>query len=216
MSIANIFSLQLSSFVAIALLIFSLSCGIYATASKLPDQDKERQFLFKTYDFNQDNHLDQVEFGTFILALFGTDEKRFVTPKTTSKLFELLDLDGDGELNQEEFRKAFQRWLLPIMTTKSCLFLCVPHDATNATDLEQKTTQLIEQLQGLFKVHYVYVSSCHAQLSMEQTAELVEHVQKVLPKAYDIKMYNVDSHLKSIKNKGKKYYLACYCLRHCF
>lgn len=169
--------------------------------------DRHAQMAFTTYDFNHNQAIDKDEFTALFMTTFADNEKRFLKPSTVQKLFDYLDILGDGKLSGEEFRKAFQRWYTPIIATKSCLFLCVPHDFSNSSELEAKTSQLIEQSQSFFKIHYVFVSACHEENRTEPTSLLVEHVQKMLPKAYDITVYNAHSHLTALKNKGT----VCSC-----
>lgn len=192
---------------AVAFLVLSLhsNAEFQAASSAVfapKHDDRHAQMAFTTYDFNQNQAIDKDEFTAFFMTTFTEDEKRFLKPSTVQKLFEYLDIVGDGKLDAEEFRKAFQRWYTPIIATKSALFLCVPHGVTNTSELELKTSQLIEQSQAFFKIHYVFVSACHEENRPEPTGLLVEHVQKMLPKAYDIKLYNAHSHLTALKNKG--------------
>lgn len=189
-------------FIVAAFLILDPASGLGVSHAS-PDQVTQRTSAFKSYDFDHDNGFDRPEFSSFFMTLFADDEKRFVAPRTVNKIFDFLDIDGDGKLNDQEFDKAFKRWYVPITSTRSCLFLCVPRDVANTTELEAKATELIEKSKKVFKVHYVYVSACHGEARMEPTSEFVKHIQKQLPKVYDIKVYDVVRHLNSLKDKGK-------------
>lgn len=169
-------------------------------------RDDARNTL-RTYDFNRDGVLDQSEFSAFYLSFFSLGQKRFVAPRTVAKLFDSLDIDGDGQLSSEEFRKIFKHWVLPLISTKSCLFLCLPLNATSRTEMVQQTTTLIRQTQSLFPIHYVYLSSCtdpsvYFFFTDEAIAYLVSHIKGLLAKAHDIKLYDADNHRVSLKNKG--------------
>ncbi|KAH9405439.1 hypothetical protein TYRP_001289 [Tyrophagus putrescentiae] len=200
------FTLQRFTPVLAAIFLILGSHSDLQTASSSPviipkHNDSHAQMAFAKYDYNNDQAIDQNEFTAFFMSTFAADEKRYLKPSAVKKLFEYLDIVGDGKMNSEVFRKAFQRWYNPIVATKSCLFLCVPHGITNSSELELKTSQLIEQTQAFFKIQYVFISACNDENRTEPIDLLVKHVQKLLPKAYDIKVYNAHSHLTALQNK---------------
>lgn len=200
------FTLQRFTPVLAAIFLILGSHSDLQTASSSPviipkHNDSHAQMAFAKYDYNNDQAIDQNEFTAFLMSTFAADEKRYLKPSAVKKLFEYLDIVGDGKMNSEVFRKAFQRWYNPIVATKSCLFLCVPHGITNSSELELKTSQLIEQTQAFFKIQYVFISACNDENRTEPIDLLVKHVQKLLPKAYDIKVYNAHSHLTALQNK---------------
>lgn len=203
------FTLQRFTPVLAAIFLILGSHSDLQTASSSPviipkHNDSHAQMAFAKYDYNNDQAIDQNEFTAFFMSTFAADEKRYLKPSAIKKLFEYLDIVGDGKMNSEVFRKAFQSWYNPIVATKSCLFLCVPHGITNSSELELKTSQLIEQTQAFFKIQYVFISACNDENRTEPIDLLVKHVQKLLPKAYDIKVYNAHSHLTALQNKGKQ------------
>jgi len=157
--------------------------------------------LFHKFDSNQDSAIDQEEFTRFFLSLFTNEEKPYVPLGSCPKIFALLDMDNDHRLNAEEFRKIFKHWTHPLMSPKSCLFLCLPSKFVSQADLENATTRAILQAEKLFELHHVYLASCHVDSRVEQTEKLLKHIQQTLPKVYGIKVYDLDSHLDSIINK---------------
>lgn len=101
----------------------------YSSALLDPENEQSYRAAFHTYDLDDDARLDAYEMhqlfvDLFPISLFNTTSARNRVPKRTlDKLFVMLDVNGDGHIALDEFRKIWLFWMKPLLQPKSVLVL---------------------------------------------------------------------------------------------
>ncbi|KAI3660821.1 hypothetical protein MP638_001870 [Amoeboaphelidium occidentale] len=69
--------------------------------------EEKLELSFKIYDVNRDGHVTMNEINRVLTQLYSTfypDDQTHQIKEITRRLFEDLDVDGDGELSLEEYK----------------------------------------------------------------------------------------------------------------
>lgn len=78
---------------------------------------------FETFDLNRNDILDLNEFHILVNDLFNFDSAKRISPKQVTKLYDMLDLTGDGVIDRTEFIKIWHHWVQPVLNPTSVLLV---------------------------------------------------------------------------------------------
>lgn len=77
-----------------------------STFNSRGDAESEAAFMFKVYDINGDGYVTQEEMMSIFKLLTGTNLSATQLQQIVEKTLKDLDVDRDGKLNYEEFKKV--------------------------------------------------------------------------------------------------------------
>ena len=72
---------------------------------------------FKKYDKNKDGTIDTKEFYSFLNDVYKTCGFEFgISPNKAKGLYKVADIDKNGKIDKQEFKREFKRALVQIIT----------------------------------------------------------------------------------------------------
>lgn len=176
-------------------LLFCLALGLWP---EIIAQEEPYQMSFLAYDFNRDGAIEYSEFQRLFQSLFTEDERVHLTNQIMSKVFHYLDINGDNQLDIGEYRKVFQKWLLPLWFPDSAALVCVGLDSYHSPPVFLLPTTANRIFQ-LFKVKQLYLFHCDSTpVDLNEAREFLQHKYPHL----NVQIYNNSVYLEAIRNQG--------------